>query len=104
MNKDKIFKKSDGKMRERYIKVMYEMLNYYDMNRTRYRYHFKKWTGRFRHLSLVDKESYAIDLLKFYKLKYTKGNDAKKGGVIGDYIEISSRAYTKLKNIYEKEA
>lgn len=53
------------------------------------RVHPKFWTGSPRHMSLCESAWWSyIDLCKEFGLKYVTGNDAPKGGVTGDFIEI----------------
>lgn len=53
------------------------------------RLHLKEWAGSPRHLRLSDAKYYNTRaILDEFGVKYREGNDAPKGGVIGDYIEI----------------
>lgn len=56
-----------------------------------FRYHFNRTTGngRFTKISTVD--TYHLEsLLRKFDIPHTKGNDAPRGGRLGDYIEIPS--------------
>lgn len=53
-----------------------------------FKLHKKMWTGSYKRPRLVDKEDNYIDVLDSLGLTYTRGNDAPKGGVEGDYIEV----------------
>lgn len=58
-----------------------------------------QWVGSGRRKSLQSIHNNVVVLLDVLKLKYKTGNDAPKGGQEGNYIEISSRALAKIKNL-----
>lgn len=49
------------------------------------------WTNRFRRLCKATGVSSARDILFAAGIKYEKGNDAPRGGVLGEYIKFSRR-------------
>lgn len=67
------------------------------------RMHLKFWSGSRRHMALVDAHYYRmISFLTALNCKFLLGNDAKRGGVTGDYIEVKlSDAKKALIKFYE---
>ena len=66
------------------------------------RMHFKSWTNNFRRL--VESEHHSmLSFLKELGISYITGNDAPRGGVEGDYIELTrkeaKRCLIKLSNL-----
>lgn len=58
------------------------------------RLHLKWWDTNFR--TLKETKHYSmIEFLDALKVKYTTGNDAPRGGVTGDYIEITRKEARK---------
>ncbi len=69
------------------------------------RMHLKFWSGSRRHMVLVDAHYYRmIEFLTTLNCKFSLGNDAPKGGVTGDYIEVKLKDAKKaLIKFYELE-
>lgn len=86
MKLDLIVKK-DGKLQERYVR---EFNNLVELSSGKAgRVYGKKWLRNGRHKTLVTSEyDRTLDLLKAFGIKYAIGNDAPKGGLEGDYIDI----------------
>lgn len=61
----------------------------------------KQWTGKGRHINLINKWGYCTNLIKGLGYTYQVGNDAPRGGVEGDYIKISKTALTAVRNLLE---
>ena len=60
--------------------------------------HMKRWYSR---RVLNDKEPRLRELLELFGFKYSTGNDAPRGGVEGDYVQMSRRAFETLKSLVD---
>lgn len=49
------------------------------------------WTNRFRRLTKATGVPCAMKVLDAAGIEYTEGNDAPRGGVLGEYIKLSRR-------------
>ena len=49
------------------------------------------WTNRFRRLTKATGVSTAMSVLTAAGIAYEEGNDAPRGGVLGDYIKLTRR-------------
>lgn len=78
--------------KKRELKVKYQGFRYI----TAGRHHLTGWSKSGRIFNLYSKESDFLELLKILGLRYKKGNDAPKGGKIGDYIEITELCAVKV--------
>jgi hypothetical protein len=58
------------------------------------------YSGSGKYTSAHSAESTVTDLLKAGEYKYTTGNDAPKGGVIGDFVKVSKTAFEFIYNFY----
>lgn len=58
-----------------------------------------QWVGSGRRKNLQSIHSNVVELLNALGLKYKTGNDAPRGGQEGNFIKISARALTKIKNL-----
>lgn len=58
-----------------------------------------QWVGSGRRKNLQSIHSNVVELLDALKLKYKTGNGAPRGGQEGNFIQISSRALAKIKNL-----
>lgn len=97
MNNVEIFKK-DEELKSRYEYVI-NLLKSGDKI-----FHLKYWTGNRNYRTLVETDyNNMIDVLNYYNIKFELGNDAPKGGVTGDYIELKvdkrNANYKKLLNL-----
>lgn len=79
--------KNKGEIIDKYVGIIKE-LKYEGATSKVFRLHLKSWTGSHKKPRLVDNESNYIKVLEVYGIKYSKGNDAPKGGITGDYIEV----------------
>jgi len=61
-----------------------------------------KWVGNGRRRNVSSIYSQVVIILDTLKLKYKTGNDAPRGGLEGDYVKISKRAFQKIKNLKYK--
>lgn len=69
------------------------------------RMHFKTYGGRGKFSRLNCGEHWAaIDLLKQAGVEFNEGNDAPRGGAIGDYIELSRPEAQKFVKMIAKAA
>lgn len=96
--------KKDKTLQKKYLELLYIMQNY-NFENEKIKYHFKKLVGnyaRYQYISDVDYNN-CIDILKTFKIEYKLGNDAPRGGKLGDYIEIDKKDLKVLKNKYKKE-
>lgn len=63
-------------------------------------FHLKSWTKSKGHYNLIDTEhDRMLEVLKTLGIKYIEGNDAPKGGAVGDYIKIISDKRNKIYKI-----
>lgn len=70
-----------------YSSALNELLRY--CNRSEETFHLKRFCGSYKHLTLDDqKHRRMLEVLKICKIPYELGNDAKRGGVEGDYIKV----------------
>ena len=58
-----------------------------------------QWVGSGRRKNLQSIRGNVIELLGTLNLKYKTGNDAPRMGQEGNFIKISSRALSKIKNL-----
>lgn len=59
----------------------------------------KSYRGSGRYISLRDNSYYVETALKLNGYKYTSGNDAVKGGKVGDFIKTSKSGISFLKEL-----
>lgn len=84
-----ICKKDGNEILQKFVDVIYSIKSTISINGT-YRFHFKSWRGRGRNISLSDCEHRNCeDLFSALGIAYNTGNDAPRGGVAGDFIEVS---------------
>lgn len=77
--------------------------------RGKVRLHEKFWSGTRRHMTLIETcHDRICDFLRLLNCKYTTGNDAKRGGVEGDYIEVKvtdvKKAILKFEKLFQAYA
>lgn len=66
-----------------------KMLQNEAKNKKIVRLHLKEWSGRGKPYALKTALHYNVmHILKHFKVNYITGNDAKKGGITGDFIEF----------------
>lgn len=54
------------------------------------------WTGSGRRFNLASSSKEVLDILGAFKLKFTKGNDAPRGGMEDEFIKVSRSACKKM--------
>lgn len=52
---------------------------------------YGRWTNNFRRLTKATGVPCAVKVLDAAGIEYTEGNDAPRGGVLGEYIKFSRR-------------
>lgn len=57
-----------------------------------------KWFKNGRNFACTDKTETITSVLKAQGYKYEEGNDAPKGGLEGNYIKLSAKAYEFLQS------
>lgn len=93
--------KKDGTVAENYRLAVAKVFNAIADNEPRL--HGKHWTGSRKHRTLVDNEWKDVHICKALGIKYLLGNDAPRGGVEGDYIQMildgRNRAVSRIRKI-----
>ncbi len=62
-----------------------------------------KGTGRYRHIDTNSTTDYVIDLCNKLNLKMIRGNDAPRGGKLGEYIQIKRVNRQLIDKLQERE-
>ena len=57
------------------------------------------YSGRGRHINIVDNSFYIKNAIELLGYKYSTGNDAPKGGASGNFIKISKKALAALNSL-----
>lgn len=52
---------------------------------------YNSWTNHFRRLTKATGVSQTLNILSAAKVSITRGNDAPRGGALGDYIKLKRR-------------
>ena len=85
--------KKDGSLTKRSIDALTSNIN---AKECKFYPNYTIGSGRFTHN--YSNENILI-IIKLLGYKYTKGNDAVKGGKTGDYIKVSKSTFKKLINL-----
>lgn len=95
-NPEKIYTK-EGLIRIAYDKVIPLMIVLQEGKRL----HMKTWSKSFNHWQIngEQREDRVIELLQKSSIEYRTGNDAKKGGRTGDFIELTKKGLRQCKDI-----
>lgn len=94
-------KKNSNEMLQKFVNVIYSIKS--TIHNTGYRFHLKEWRGSGRHISLSDCEHRdCLTLFNILGINYSTGNDAPRGGVAGDYIEIADGKSAKKLDLFIK--
>jgi len=65
----------------------------------KFRTHYYSGSGRY---TKVLQNTRVIDICNLLGYKYTTGNDALRGGALGNYVQVSSRAYNNILSLLNK--
>ena len=77
--------KKDGELKARYQYVISLILE------GTKKFYLKRWAGTNKHRTLLESEYYnMLCVLNELNIRFEVGNDAPRGGVTGDYIQIIS--------------
>ena len=67
-----------------------------DISEHKFRTHYTSGSGRFT----TNLENSRVEtILKIMGWKYSKGNDASRGGQTGNYIKVSKSTFNKIKSL-----
>ena len=74
---------------ELFTQLKYEIIYSYNRKGNLIRLHLIKWQGSIKHMRAYTRlYDFAIKLFTENNVKFKTGNDAPRGGLIGEYIEF----------------
>jgi hypothetical protein len=82
-----------GELTESFKKI----INHLNRSKETGKIYTDKWTNN--HKTLVSIHRNLMELMSVFKIKYTLGNDAPRGGIEGNFVKISVKQISNLLEI-----